>query len=246
MSKYRPLLDHLASARTERQRLSFAAIEQILGFALPASARTYQAWWANDASNGRQSGAWLSAGWKTDELDLAGEKVTFQRSEPGQPAKPRTPARASFNEDDLEDVPGGGVRLSIDMRWRRLGAVIVGEGGALIFPAAPAEPALYRLRLTGATAERHYIGESVNLRRRFGNYRRPGPAQQTSIRINELLHSHLAAGGSIEADIILSGTALHCDGAPRTVDLSDKQTRRLLEQAALVGAGGIDIESLNR
>lgn len=246
LSKYRQLHDYLASARVERQRLSFAAIEDILGFALPASARTYPAWWSNDGTGGRQSGAWLSAGWKTDELDLAGETVTFRRCETAPRAKPRRPAATSFNEADLEDVPGGRVQLSIDMNWRRLGAVVLGEGGALIFPAAPAEPALYRLRLIGETSERHYIGETVNLRRRFGNYRRPGPTQQTSIRINEVLHSHLAAGGRIEADVILSGIALHCDGAPRTVDLSDKQTRRLLEQAALVGAGGIDIESLNR
>ena len=204
MSKYRPLLDHLASARTERQRLSFAAIEQILGFALPASARTYQAWWANDASNGRQSGAWLSAGWKTDELDLAGEKVTFQRSEPGQPAKPRTPARASFNEDDLEDVPGGGVRLSIDMRWRRLGAVIVGEGGALIFPRRTGgSRRSIGLRLTGATARTPlYRRERQICAAGSATTAGPAPPSRTSIRINELLHSHLAAGGSIEADII--------------------------------------------
>lgn len=172
--------------------------------------------------------------------------MTFHRNGTGQPVKAEPPATRAPEHADLEDVPDGRVNVLIDMGWRHLGAVALSPEGQLIFPAAPAAPALYRLRLIGKSGHRHYIGESINLRRRFGNYRNPGPTQQTSIRINEVLHSHLAAGGRIEADVILSGIALQCDGQPRKADLSDKQTRRLLEQAALVADGGIDIESLNR
>ncbi|MGB3627286.1 MAG: hypothetical protein WA989_15745 [Henriciella sp.] len=60
-------------------RLRFVDIERILGFTLPASARRYSAWWANDASAGRQSQAWLSTGWRTAKLDLDRKAVSFVR-----------------------------------------------------------------------------------------------------------------------------------------------------------------------
>lgn len=57
----------------------FRQLESTLGFALPASARLYPAWWANDARQGRQAMAWLVAGWQTGDLNLTGETVTFYR-----------------------------------------------------------------------------------------------------------------------------------------------------------------------
>lgn len=76
-NKYGPIHDFLvASERTERL-MSFVEIERIIGCRLPASARKYPAWWANDATPSRQSWAWLSGGWETRDVDLAGELVRF-------------------------------------------------------------------------------------------------------------------------------------------------------------------------
>ena len=51
MSKYDPLEDHfnmmVDSGRYE-WNASFNAVEKILGFKLPPSARTYPEWWANE------------------------------------------------------------------------------------------------------------------------------------------------------------------------------------------------------
>lgn len=80
MAKYDRLADHLRSLnRSADQSFSFGEIEDVLGFPLPASARAYQAWWANQR-NGRhvQANAWLDAGWHTQDLDLKARRVTFR------------------------------------------------------------------------------------------------------------------------------------------------------------------------
>lgn len=76
--KYEALKRHLESrfALGDR-RMRFAEIEKLLGFALPASARKHQAWWSNTRHGHSHAAAWLDAGWKTTDLDLASQAVTF-------------------------------------------------------------------------------------------------------------------------------------------------------------------------
>ena len=77
-SKYDPLYDHLANNPETVIALSFSEIERILGFALPASARRHQAWWANERE-GTHSHArsWLEASYKTQGVDLNAQTVRF-------------------------------------------------------------------------------------------------------------------------------------------------------------------------
>ena len=77
-SKYDPLYDHLANNPETVIALSFSEIERILGFALPASARRYQAWWANERE-GTHSHArsWLEASYGTQGVDLNAQTVRF-------------------------------------------------------------------------------------------------------------------------------------------------------------------------
>jgi hypothetical protein len=80
MSKYQKLTSYLASLRSARWTAHFGEIEAVLGFPLPNSARSYPAWWSNQAGDGHsQNAAWQSIGWRTGELDLAGQRVTFLR-----------------------------------------------------------------------------------------------------------------------------------------------------------------------
>jgi hypothetical protein len=82
--KYEPLLRFLeARADANMIRLSFAEISDILGFSLPASARKHQAWWSNTRAGHSHAAAWLDAGWKTETLDLAGERVSFAKASSG-------------------------------------------------------------------------------------------------------------------------------------------------------------------
>lgn len=256
MSKYGKLGAYLESLNGAEWHASFRQLESILGFALPASARLYPAWWANDARQGRQAMAWLSAGWRTGDLNLTGETVTFYRDAvaagkvaptSGQGAQRAGAAAEKF---DISALPKAGginpLELSVGMTWRVLGQLTLDDSGKLIFPVVPESPGLYRFRLLGAGQSRHYIGETVRLRRRFSHYANPGPSQATNIRINALLREHLEAGERIEIDIMTEAGSMVIAGNPVPVNFSDKATRRLFEHAAIVAEGGEEVESLNR
>lgn len=94
MSKYEPLPQFLASVGGTAHRMSFSEIERILGFKLPKSAYQHEAWWSNNATGHSHARAWLEFGWRTESVDLAARKVTFQRSSrppPSAPSQKRDP-----------------------------------------------------------------------------------------------------------------------------------------------------------
>ena len=47
MSRYDPLYRHLSTQTGHIVTMTFAEIENVLGFDLPPSARKYAAWWGN-------------------------------------------------------------------------------------------------------------------------------------------------------------------------------------------------------
>lgn len=82
MGKYDPLTAHLKSRQTSEVPMTFAEIEQLLGFALPASSATHRAWWSNNPQNNVMTRAWLRAGYRTAEVDIPGRKLVFRRTGP--------------------------------------------------------------------------------------------------------------------------------------------------------------------
>lgn len=138
------------------------------------------------------------------------------------------------------------IRVSVEFRWKSLGRVERDGRGDLVFPAPPRGPGLYRFRLCGEGVEKHYVGESEELRRRFQQYRKPGPSQRTNLRMNDDCQRHLLSGGRVEVDIATDEMAISLGDVPFRVDLADKVTRSLLEQAALVSAMASGTEMLNR
>jgi hypothetical protein len=81
VSKYENLTVHLVEATPGESplTLTFKQIEKIIGSQLPDSARRYQAWWANQSGKGHsQAYSWACAGWRTSDLDLENETVTFR------------------------------------------------------------------------------------------------------------------------------------------------------------------------
>ncbi len=81
MAKYDPLAKVLGdSARTEGTAiLSFTQIEDLMGKALPMSARRHRSWWGNDSYH-VQSVAWQAAGWCVLNVDMARRVVTSVRA----------------------------------------------------------------------------------------------------------------------------------------------------------------------
>ena len=78
MGKYDPLFEFLCRRPTVALDLNFEDLEVLVG-PLPASARRYPAWWANEAEGGRhvQARAWLNAGREVERVDVSRGSVRF-------------------------------------------------------------------------------------------------------------------------------------------------------------------------
>ena len=82
-SKYSRLFIHLVDRNDYKWRTTFEDVEEVLEFDLPESARNHRPWWANDESH-THALAWIAAGWKTAEVDLAAKTLTFERPKPAR------------------------------------------------------------------------------------------------------------------------------------------------------------------
>ncbi|MFZ0735658.1 MAG: hypothetical protein WA002_15490 [Candidatus Acidiferrales bacterium] len=84
MSKYDKLREWLDHQPDDIVSVSFEDIEDDdrIGVKLPLAARQRRQWWGNEISRDSlhvQCRAWLKAGWKVEELNLATETVVFTR-----------------------------------------------------------------------------------------------------------------------------------------------------------------------
>lgn len=239
MSKYEPLRQHLQAFGGGEWQATFADLEALLGFTLPNSARTYSAWWANSAQGSSAAKTWLDAGWRVDEVQLADQTVVFQRAGIQVPPPPSVP------QIDLSSAEPMACRVRV--AWKELGLAKLDAEGRLAFPKVRTEPAIYRFTIQMEGKTSRYVGEAVNLARRCGNYRNPGSTQETSKRLNAELLAALRCGAVVTVAAILTGGAwIDLGAGEQPADLLSKVTRCLIENAAILGCGGIDIEMLNR
>lgn len=242
--KYEPLTAHLLSnARPERSvvEMAFDEIADLVG-GLPDSARTSRRWWAN--SSHTQALAWRAAGFHVDQVYLDRERVRFMRGVRGgtwhdnRVTNADTASRSARAASDVADYApvDAPVDVHVVLQWTDAGQVALDTTGKPVFSSLADTPGLYRLTFVEGLLDRPtvYIGETDNLRRRLsGNYRNPGPRQQTSLRINALLREHLGAGGRTHL-AIATGCELHLGGETMDLDLTRKAGRLLAENAALV------------
>ena len=80
-SKYMPLHDYLANRYADSVVLTFGQLEDLLGCALPDSARVEQEWWTStdrDSEKSSCSNAWILAG-RTARPNLLARTVAFER-----------------------------------------------------------------------------------------------------------------------------------------------------------------------
>ena len=82
MSKYHRLKEFLSERNEDYIPMSFFEIEKVLKLELPAS-RQYPAWWSNNPSNNPMTKEWLEAGYETESVNIAGEKLVFRRVRKG-------------------------------------------------------------------------------------------------------------------------------------------------------------------
>jgi hypothetical protein len=111
MSKYEVLSRFLRDTDKSKLNLKFSEIERILGTPLPASARRYPAWWSNNRGSHVQAHAWLDSGFRTEQVDVAAETLSFVASHPlmkpsPELSEPPTPVGLSEgNQHRLEGYP---------------------------------------------------------------------------------------------------------------------------------------------
>ena len=107
MQSYNPLKVHLHRQLGNICNITFAELEQMLGFALPMSAMIHRSWWSNEVNLAHtHNEAWRNAGWVVSNVDLESQRVEFKRAEP--PKKPRVegPTRVLSRElDALANEP---------------------------------------------------------------------------------------------------------------------------------------------
>jgi hypothetical protein len=119
--------------------------------------------------------------------------------------------------------------------WTDAGQLTLASGDQIIFPSLPQSPGVYRFDCLAETDSWLYIGEADNLKNRMGSYGKPGPTQDTNIRLNALLRDALRDGERISLAVTTAAT-LEVDGIQIAANLNDVFVRRLIEDAAIVAA----------
>ena len=94
MGKYAPLTSYLSGRPVDEVGMSFAEIEAVIGSPLPNS-KLHPAWWSNNPSNNVMTKAWLAAGYRTERVDTAAERLVFRRD-----PQPRAGVRALEGSGD--------------------------------------------------------------------------------------------------------------------------------------------------
>jgi hypothetical protein len=79
VGKYEPLADFLKKQPSGEVRMSFTEIERVIGGKLPPKAQHHRAWWSNSPSNNVMTKAWLKAGFRSEQVDMAERKLVFRR-----------------------------------------------------------------------------------------------------------------------------------------------------------------------
>ena len=88
MGKYEPLRSFLERQAAAEVPMTFAEIEKVIGTSLPEKSKTLRPWWSNNPNNNVMTKEWLAAGYRTERVDMGGERLVFRRVRQDMPAMP--------------------------------------------------------------------------------------------------------------------------------------------------------------
>lgn len=117
--KYRYLTDYLFNSNSDNIKLSFAEIEEILGFGLPNSATLHRAFWANTDTHSIAI-SWMSVGYETVEVNLNERYVVFEKKRKYESMTITEQMRTIVNE--IVSEYGAHYKISLKEFYELLGA----------------------------------------------------------------------------------------------------------------------------
>ena len=79
MSKYKLLESYLVDSNEDILEMSFDKVAEVVGFSLPRSAYSYASWWSNNPSSSAITSAWLSAGYRSEKVNMLDQTVFFRK-----------------------------------------------------------------------------------------------------------------------------------------------------------------------
>jgi len=144
MSKYQELGAFLKGRHETEVPMTFAEVEAVTGAKLPASAFKHRPWWSNNPNNSVLTRVWLAAGYRSERVDMAAERLVFVKNPSGKANPPsaggtgrsyavgnppRHPAlgamkgtvRAAPGVDLTEPALGPDWEASFEAKWDALG-----------------------------------------------------------------------------------------------------------------------------
>ena len=106
-SRYAPLADYLRKSGRAEIPMTFDDIEEVIGSKLPPRASTHRAWFSNNPTSNPMTRAWLAAGYRSTDVDMAKRKLVFRKTLPEQPvAQLREIAGAMPTVAELREIAG--------------------------------------------------------------------------------------------------------------------------------------------
>ena len=144
---------YLANTGKEEVTLSFLEIERILGFSLPASARSQRVWWSNDKYHTQSKNGWLSAGYVVTKVNFDEEIVTFRKTATPLRKSPPISHRALSIKalNQLKKIYGE-LRQDVKTYYGRTVDFASADGrvvGELIIVQNKRSPSAYMLKIAG-------------------------------------------------------------------------------------------------
>ena len=85
-SRYAPLADYLRKSGRAEIPMTFDDIEEVIGSRLPPRASAHRAWFSNNPTSNPMTRAWLAAGYRSADVDMAKRKLVFRKIVAEQPA----------------------------------------------------------------------------------------------------------------------------------------------------------------
>ena len=127
MGKYTRLGEFLRAQRSKEVPMTFAEIERVIGGKLPPNSPQYPAWWSNNPSNNVMTKVWLSAGFRTEQVDVKSRKVVFRRVDEKMTEAASSPATKAGRhpifgalKGQVRVAPGVDLTEPADPKWGKV------------------------------------------------------------------------------------------------------------------------------